>query len=175
MAFDREDRRLHQNSHTFYLSYQGPLPASNNVKVDITINEVLGFPLRERPIIRSYTEFSDLPDGPTVRVYAIEEIVVEKLVALSDRARTEPRDLYDLWYLITNNNLQVAELRNEIEAKLAFRRRMAVGIFGAIAVKEERLRRLWTSRLGHQMNDLPEFEDVFRSVQRTVRHGDFPE
>jgi len=37
-AFDREDRQNHANSYTFYLSYQGPLPAPNSAKVDITIN-----------------------------------------------------------------------------------------------------------------------------------------
>ena len=26
IAFDREDRHSHQNSHTFYLNYQGPFP-----------------------------------------------------------------------------------------------------------------------------------------------------
>ena len=80
MAFDREDRHSHQNSHTFYLSYQGPLPAANDVKVDITIKEVLCFPLQERPILHTYDMFSDLPEGPTTKVYAIEEIVIEKLV-----------------------------------------------------------------------------------------------
>jgi predicted nucleotidyltransferase component of viral defense system len=30
IAFDREDRHGHQNSHTFYLRYQGPLPAAND-------------------------------------------------------------------------------------------------------------------------------------------------
>ena len=92
IAFDREDRNGHQNSHTFYLRDQGPLPASSDVKVDITIDEVLCFPMRERPILRTYDRFDDLPEGPTVRVYATEEIVVEKLLALSDRARNEPRD-----------------------------------------------------------------------------------
>ncbi|MEY2335299.1 nucleotidyl transferase AbiEii/AbiGii toxin family protein [Acidithiobacillus ferrianus] len=65
IAFDREDRRGHQNSHTFYLRYQGPLPAANDVKVDITINEVLCFPLQDRPIQRAYDSFDDLPGGPT--------------------------------------------------------------------------------------------------------------
>jgi predicted nucleotidyltransferase component of viral defense system len=32
LAFDREDRQSHANSHTFYLSYQGPLPNSNAVR-----------------------------------------------------------------------------------------------------------------------------------------------
>src|SRR5207302_246476 len=35
-AFEREDGERHVNSHTFYLSYQGPLPNPNTVKVDIT-------------------------------------------------------------------------------------------------------------------------------------------
>ena len=95
ITFDREDHHRHQNSHTFYLRYQGPLPAPNDVKVDITINEVLCYPLQDRPIQRIYAGFDDLPEGPTVKVYAIEEIVIEKLLALSDRARNEPRDLYD--------------------------------------------------------------------------------
>jgi hypothetical protein len=59
------------------------LPAANDVKVDITIDEVLCFPLQDRAIQRTYDSFDDLPEGPTVKVYAIEEIVIEKLLALS--------------------------------------------------------------------------------------------
>ena len=174
IAFDREDRSGHQNSHTFYLRYQGPLPAASDVKVDITINEVLCFPLQERPILRTYDAFDDLPPSPTVRVYATEEIAVEKLLALSDRARNEPRDLYDLWHLVTSTHLHIAELRGELDAKLAFRQRTAVGMEQAIAAKEDRLRRLWTGRLAHQMNALPLFDSVFREVQRAVRAAGLP-
>ncbi len=45
-AFDREDRHSHANSHTFYLQYVGPLPSGGSVKVDVTIRELLVFPLR---------------------------------------------------------------------------------------------------------------------------------
>jgi uncharacterized protein len=86
------------------------LPAPNDVKVDITINEVLCFPLQDRPIQRIYHGFDDLPEGPTLGVYAIEEIVVEELLAVSDRARNEPRDLYDLWYLFGSTDLRIYEL-----------------------------------------------------------------
>ena len=37
--FGRQNRLQGRNSHTFYLRYQGPLPAMNSVKVDITIND----------------------------------------------------------------------------------------------------------------------------------------
>jgi uncharacterized protein len=175
IAFDREDRHGHQNSHTFYLRYQGPLPAPSDVKVDITINEVLCYPLQDRLIQRTYAGFEDLPAGPTVKVYAIEEIVVEKLLALSDRARNEPRDLYDLWYLFGSTNLRIAEMRAELDAKLALRKRAVVGMEQAIAAKEDRLRRLWAARLSHQMSQLPPFDDAFREVLRAVRAADLPE
>jgi uncharacterized protein len=61
-----------------------------------------------------------------LKVSAIEEIVVEKLLALSDQARNEPRDLYDLWYLFSSTRLRIAEMRAELDAKLALRHR-AVG------------------------------------------------
>jgi len=174
IAFDRDDRHGHQNSYTFYLRYQGPLPAANDVKVDITIDEVLCFPLQDRVIQRTYDSFDDLPEGPTVKVYAIEEIVIEKLLALSDRARNEPRDLYDLWYLFDAMDLHIAEMRTELDTKLALRKRTAAGLEQAIATKEERLRRLWENRLAHQMSQLPPFDEVFRQVLRAIRAADLP-
>src|SRR5215467_10836027 len=73
-GFDREDRQTHANSHTFYLKYEGPLPSGNDVKVDITIQEHLAFPLQQRPILRGYDEFTDLPTDRTLEVYSLEEI-----------------------------------------------------------------------------------------------------
>ena len=148
--------------------------AANDVKVDITINEVLCFPLQDRPIQRTYDSFDDLPEGPTIKVYAIEEIVAEKLLALSDRARTEPRDLYDLWYLLGTTKLRIVEMRAELDTKLALRQRVIAGMEQAIAAKENRLRRLWTTRLAHQMSHLPPFDEVFREVLRAVRAADLP-
>ena len=174
IVFDREDRHGHQNCYTFYLRYQGPLPSANDVKVDITINEVLCFPLQDRPIQRTYDGFDDLPEGPTVKVYAIKEIAVEKLLALSDLARNEPRDLYDLWYLFDSADLRIAEMRIELDIKLALRQRTVVGLEQAIAAKEDRLRRLWAARLTHQINHLPLFDDAFREVLRAVRAADLP-
>lgn len=174
ITFDREDRHSHQNSHTFYLRYQGPLPAASDVKVDITINEALCFPLQDRPIHRTYNGFDDLPEGPTIKVYDIKEIVAEKLLALSDRARNEPRDLYDLWYLFGSADVHVAEIRAELDTKLALRQRAIAGMEQAISAKEDRLRRLWTARLAHQMSQLPPYDDVFREVLRVVRAADLP-
>ncbi len=85
-AFEREDRREHANSYTFYLKYTGPLPAGNDVKVDVTIREHLVFPLEERRVLRGYEEFADLPDDAR-RVAAADmkiRMVVLRFLARAD-------------------------------------------------------------------------------------------
>lgn len=174
IKFDREDRHAHANSHTFYLRYVGPLPASGNVKVDITIREHLAFPLETRPVLQAYEEFADLPEGRTVQVYALAETATEKVMALADRARNEPRDLYDLWYLISCEGMDLSHLVPAITAKLAFRNAAAAGIQDAIVKKEGRLKALWSARLTNQMSELPPFDQVFREFRRALRQSGLP-
>ena len=170
--FKGEKREPGRNSHTFYLRYQGPLPATNDVKVDITIDETICYPLHERPMLRQYDMFNDLPEEPTVNVYSLEEIAVEKITALSDRNRNQPRDLYDLWYLLNHHDFRLAEMLPELETKLAFRQRTTEDVMENIVGKEERLRLLWTKHLSQQMIDLPAYDDVFRDVKRALRTAD---
>ena len=171
VRFARSDRKSHQNSHSFFLSYEGPLPAASpkEVKVDITIREQIVRPVENRPVLRGYEEYADLPEDALVRVYALEEIAIEKLVALTDRARNEPRDLYDLWRLMSEGLVDFSTLIPELEAKLAFRGRTRAPISAELTAKEARYKKLWTVRLEQQMARLPPFDDVFRSVRRSLR------
>jgi predicted nucleotidyltransferase component of viral defense system len=173
-AYDREDRDSHTNSHTFYLKYAGPLPTENDVKVDITIQEKLVDPPQDRPVLRGYEEFSDVPEGRKITVYTLEEIVTEKTIALADRARNEPRDLYDLWYLTSQAGVGVEHLANAVTEKLKFRAQPCGGIAEAIRLKEGRLKTLWVKRLAYQMVKLPEFDEVFRALRRTLRQAQLP-
>src|ERR1700728_742889 len=169
--FDREDRQTHENSYTFYLRYVGPLPSGNDVKVDITLREKLVFPLEECPILRGYEEFTDLPDNRLIRVYSLNEIATEKTLALADRARNEPRDLYDLWHLTSGERIELGPLADAMRRKLEFRRKPCEGIADAIRNKEARLKALWSGRLAYQMATLPDFDEVFRAVLRTLRQA----
>jgi predicted nucleotidyltransferase component of viral defense system len=104
-------------------------------------------------------------------VYSLKEIATEKVVALQDRARNEPRDLYDLWFLTTRAGIELGDLTEAIAEKLRFREKEIAGLEDRIFAKEARLRTLWNSRLGHQMEALPEFDEVFRAVRRELRAG----
>lgn len=169
--FARPDRKQHQNSHTFYLAYEGPLPAASakEIKVDVTIRERLVCPVEDRVVVRGYDEYSDLPQDASLRVYSLQEIAVEKVVALTDRTRNEPRDLYDLWFLTTESHVSLDTLVPEIESKLDFRGRRRDGIAEELAKKEARLEKLWKARLAAQMSTLPSFDEVYRSVCRSFR------
>jgi hypothetical protein len=128
-------------------AYEGPLPAvlAKEVKVDITIRERLVCEVRERPLLRGYAEYADLPEESAIRVYALDEIVIEKVVALTDRARNEPRDLDDLWYLTSGEHVDLAMLAQELDDQLASRGRTREGISDQLARKEMLYRKPWSA------------------------------
>jgi len=171
--FSRLDRHAHQNSHTFFLGYEGPLPAiaPKEVKVDITIRERIVFPPQEKPVLAEYAQYEDIPKDSKVLVYSLEEIASEKVVALSDRARNEPRDLYDLWHLTSNHYVDITEIVGAIGEKLTFRNRSSDTVGEEFSRKEARLKKLWSERLSTQVAILPEFDQVYRSVKRELRQA----
>lgn len=173
-SFEAEDRQTHVNSYTFYLRYQGPLPTSNTVKVDITVTEILLFPVEQLPVLRTYPEFEDVPEDRPISVYSLNEIATEKIVALQDRARNEPRDLYDLWFLTFHAGVEIGHLIGSITEKLRFREKDIAGVEGRILAKEARLKMLWNGRLEHQMEALPQYDEVFRTLRRELRQAGLP-
>lgn len=172
--FSRSDSVAHQNSHTFYLTYEGPLPVMSipkEIKVDITIKERVFYPPEELAVLKSFDEYSDLPEEEKILVYSLCEIAAEKTVALLDRARTEPRDLYDLWYLKQNNTVALSDCLEAIHAKLTHRGKRLDDVQGEFYKKEARLKKTWESRLSAQMANLTEFDHVYRAVKRAFRQA----
>lgn len=172
LRFAESDRHSHENTHTFMLRYEGPLIARDDrVKVDITRSERLTSPLEMRPVLRGYHEYADLPETSRVQTYSLVEIAAEKVVALLDRSRVEPRDLYDLWFLLGEGGVDAEELLAPVTQKLVFRGRDLDECAAVLQQKEKRLARIWAHRLSAQMASLPEFEGVFRAVRRRLRQA----
>lgn len=174
LGFSRRDRHSHTNSHTFYLKYTGPIRRvyEKEVKVDITIRENFVCPIEERPILIEYPEYEDLPEDAIIHVYSLNEIAVEKTVALLDRARNEPRDLYDFWYLTSQIELvMVNELIEEIKEKLGSRGKTLSDTSGEFLRKESYLKARWQGSLSNQLSVLPEFDEVYRAVKRKLRQS----
>lgn len=173
LDFHHYDRHAHENAYTFFLGYEGPLPSvsAKEVKVDITIREKIVYPIEEKIILRGYEEYEDLPEDVAIRTYSINEIAVEKVVALLDRARNEPRDLYDIWYLANNHYVDITELIKAIEGKLEIRGKKLGDVKDEFSRKENRFKKLWKIRLSSQMESIPEFDNVYRVVRRKLRQA----
>ncbi|NQT54718.1 MAG: nucleotidyl transferase AbiEii/AbiGii toxin family protein [Desulfobacteraceae bacterium] len=173
LHFSRYDHHTHENSYAFFLGYEGPLPgiSGKEVKVDITIKEKIIFPVEKKIVLKGYEEYEDLPKNAHIRVYSLDEIVAEKVVALLDRARNEPRDLYDIWYLTSNQHANLAELVEAFEQKCKFRGKKSTDVREEFLRKELRFKKLWKMRLSPQMTALPEFDQVYREVRRELRQA----
>lgn len=161
-----------QNTHQFYLSYNGPLAATTatkTVKVDVTFNEILVTKPESIVILKSYDEYDDFKEVHEVLSYTVDEIVTEKICALIDPKRSEPRDLYDIWHLFNEQEISrdflPAYVIDKLKAKgVNFEERR-----NNLAGKEAKIGKMWEQRLSQQVAVLPDFGDVFRDVQRNFR------
>jgi predicted nucleotidyltransferase component of viral defense system len=102
-------------STTLLVNFVGPLKArlsSRHLKVDITRGELLLHPPVERPLLAPY---SDYPPDVALPTYPLEEILTEKLCALM--GRTEPRDLYDVYWLFEWGDVDLEFLPADFAAK----------------------------------------------------------
>ena len=105
----------------------------------------------------------------TLRVYSPEEILAEKLCALL--GRTEPRDLYDVHYILAHDLADAQAVAYRIDAKMAHNRVNRAELGSVLARKQETLRRLWEPRLQGQMPDLPHLDTVIRETNRWLRQA----
>lgn len=161
-----------ENTHTFYIAYEGPLPGGlKEIKVDITFKEIILTPIEEKNIIKTYNEYDDFLAEAKIHAYALNEVLIEKTCALYSPARNEPRDLYDIHYLIENAAIATDFLPNDVIKKMAFKSKKFDQTGQVFLKKEKRLKQLWEKRLEQQMISLPEFDDIFRSVKRTFRQA----
>jgi len=104
-------------------------------------------------------------------VYSINEIAAEKVLALTDPKRSQPRDLYDLWYLHDAGRVDLSHLADAVAQKLSFRGRSGDGLGAVFDKKEKLLKTTWKTRLDPQMAETPEFETVFREMRRALRQS----
>ena len=160
---------VHQTGNpAIYLNYVGPLGgdlSSRFFKTDFTRHEVLLFPLVEAALHVPYSDCRSR--NRTIRVYSPEEILAEKLCALL--GRTEPRDLYDVHYILEHGLADVRAVSYRLDEKMAHNKVDRSELESVLTRKQETFRRLWEPRLQGQMPDLPHLDAVIRETNRWLR------
>ena len=163
-----ENEHKSSQSFNFYIAYIGPLSGnlgSRDLKVDITRNEILEYNVLDLKINSNYSDLSDY--NFKIKCYSLSEIFIEKMTALL--GRTIPRDLYDLWYLLEYEQIDIQNHIYEFERKAKNKGHNYIELADKILKKENILKRDWEKSLKNQIQDLPDFAEVMRKIKKHLR------
>lgn len=151
----------------FYIGYVGPLGGFGNnkkVKVDISKSEKLEF----EPVVKNaIVDYSDLEEY-TLLCYPLEELLVEKLRCTMQRM--QPRDYYDIWYLVEVEEMDVDYFTNEFRNKCISKEQNPEDFHKKLEQRLPQYKARWQKSMSDQIKDLPDFEKVEREVSRKIKN-----
>ncbi len=78
--------------------------------------------------------------------------------------RTEPRDLYDLWFLFEVEGLNVEDFVYDFQEKARQKEYDPTKLVSTVNSKEDTFDRNWNLHLSNQITDISEFKDVWREL-----------
>ena len=162
----KEDNEHESGSINFYISYTGPLGGkglNKELKVDITRKEVLEFEPVINPVFIHYSDLGDFK----ILCYPLEEVLIEKMCALM--GRTQPRDLYDLWYLLEHEKMDILHNWPEFERKAKNKGHTPSAFTEKVKSKLAGFKSRWEGSLANQIKDLPDFDLVIRELNKHFR------
>ncbi len=150
----------------FYISYTGPLGGVGNnkkVKVDISKSEQLEYAPVMKDVIIGYSDI----DEHQLLCYPLEEVLVEKMRTVMQRM--QPRDFYDIWFLLEQHGMDAAFHMKEFENKCASKNLNHLDFPKKLAERLPQYKGRWKNSMNEQIKDLPDFEQVEREVQRHLK------
>jgi predicted nucleotidyltransferase component of viral defense system len=131
------------------------------LKVDILKDYYIPKHERKR-LLFSYPEFKN--KNSILETYTLESVVCDKIGRILD-VDNEPRDLYDLWYLL-KLNLDIKIIRKEFKNKYGY------GILIPNLLREiikDDYKQNWENRLIHQIFDLPDFNMLIKDLNKLIK------
>ena len=165
MEFEQTRDEYNEEAFEIKIPFIGPRQQRNSppkIKVQITRYEKLFFKPEERALIHSYSDNKDCT--AKLKVYSLEEIIGEKLRALHQRVR--PRDLYDLHYLLTTQNINKIRVC-ECFLKKCEHKKVDWNIDPF--EKSDDFKNAWNSSLQDLIINVPDFDDVVKHVKGEMR------
>ncbi len=148
------------------IEYIGPLGASKPrlIKLDISDSEIVES-VEQRTILPGL--WPDLPDLVPFDVYSLEEIAAEKLRCVIQRVQC--RDLYDIFRLVEDTHVSLADVRPLFERKAAAKGVDPGTFAGRLEDRLPRYKVRWVNEMSEHLRDPPRIDDVIRVVRRHLR------
>jgi len=160
-----------EEAHQGRIEYTGPLGRLGGnqprIKLDLTIYETLVLPPERRQVHHPYSDADNL--DLTVSVYALDEMLAEKLRAMLRRARA--RALYDVWQLSTRyaEALDFKRARRVLEDKARFKDFAFSNVTDFLTPENrDAWARSWEASLRRQVSVLAEYDQVVAEVEHAL-------
>ena len=165
---------IDQNDHedggmNFYISYIGPFGgdgSNKKVKVDISRSEKLVFDAVTKPAIINYSDLEEYE----LLCYPLEEVLVEKLRCTMQRM--QPRDYYDIWYLLEVYGMDIDFFVPEFIEKCEAKDIDPSAFHKSIEKRLPQYNGRWAKSMADQIQNLPPFEQVEREMNRHLKKFD---
>lgn len=143
------------------VQYDAVLGQRNTTDLDITFNEPLAFPVQTHEY-----SYEDIPIF-TVQAYSVEEIFVEKLRSIYQRARA--RDYYDIYRLLQQEQFDDATIATALHDK-AQAHDVDLDIANGIPEDDiDAVEVYWDKALDRLVTDHLPFDDVVETVDTCLR------
>lgn len=154
----------------FYISFIGPLGGQGNnkrLKVDISRSEQLVFEPLMKDVFIGYPDMEE----HKLLCYSLEEILVEKMRSVMQRMQA--RDFFDIWYLLERHEMDADFYMHEFKLKCESKNLLYTDFPKKLSERLPQYKGRWLSSMSEQIQDLPEFDQVEREVQRHIKKIEF--
>lgn len=150
-----------------YLGYDEIIGAPKEIRLDFAMERQPNGTIADKAMIETYSDLKNL--SIHLNVMSLNTILANKLGLLIDLTRNEPRDLFDIWFLL--NRLDKFDY-NFNQVGEAFKERFS--FYPTLAVLVPRLnnpsmRKNWTTRLSKQVAQLPHFDLVVDDISSKLQ------
>ena len=135
--------------------------ATKELKIDILKDDIIPA-FQEKEILFRHEEFKG--KGSKLPTYALESVVSDKISRILD-VDNEPRDLYDLLYLL-RLDIDIAKIKKELKRRFGY----ATYLPNLLTeIEKEVYKQNWELRLKHQIVDLPDYGTVIKELEGLIK------
>jgi predicted nucleotidyltransferase component of viral defense system len=146
-----------------YIGFNEIAGPPKQVRVDFVMARDLFGDTAQKEILKSYSDINQ--KNTTLSVMTLNTILANKLGLLNDLTRNEPRDVFDIWFLLHRTKLfdyDFNRIRNIYKEKYSCYPSATVL---SSCLDTPSLERKWVSRLSKQIAMLPDFKLVIAEIK----------
>jgi len=169
-TIDKQKALVTKNRIQLFIQYSGYdeiVGAPKEVRLDLAMSMDLFGETTKKQVIKSYSDHHQIRHE-TLSVMTLNTILANKLGLLLDITRNEPRDLFDIWFLmkrIDKFDFDIEKLGIAFYSKYGFHPSCSIFIQH---LKNNSYQKNWHARLSKQIAALPDIKIIIKEIEFNI-------